>query len=77
MAELFPEENLAEFHVTMDYNGKPRTYDISKPDDVFPYLTITDKLTFTDGHPDFDSINQECIIVRDQLRELIEPKAKS
>jgi hypothetical protein len=59
--------------------GKPRTVNLTKPEDLFPYIVIDDQLEFAkDGHPTFDSIDEACLKIRDDLGEQLQltPKAE-
>lgn len=69
VSEVLPEEQIDSLKITMEHRGSPKTFDLTKEEDIFPYFTITDDVTFgKDGHPDFDSIDSVCLEHRDDLR---------
>lgn len=68
VAEVFPHDNIKSFQLTADYHGQRRTFDLTDPEDIFPYQNITADVVFgTDGHPVFASINDAAIGARDEL----------
>lgn len=68
ITELFPDDNFKSFRLTTDYKGQQRSFDLTKPEDIFPYQRVSDDVKIAaDGHPDFDSIDAEAITIRDDL----------
>lgn len=70
-SNITPEEflnmrknNLLSFHfdydsikVTAKYKNKPKTFLLTNPDTIVPYINITDELEWEDGNPKLDSIH--------------------
>lgn len=68
IADVFPNETIKSFKLVTEYNGQQRTFDLTDPEDIFPYQNITSEVVFgTDGHPTFDSIDEAAIKTRDEL----------
>ena len=67
----FPED-VANVKVRVDFKGRSRTYDFHRRRNVVPYTEISNEVeTNAEGHPDFDSIDEHCIKLRDELIEQI------
>jgi hypothetical protein len=58
VSEVFPEDNIKSFQLTTDYQGGKRTFDLTDPEDIFPYQNVTSDVAFgKDGHPTFTTID--------------------
>jgi len=58
----------ARLRIKVSYKGKTRTVDMSKPDNIAPYIDVTADVDVLDsGHPSFESIDNIATEIRDSL----------
>lgn len=68
LGTLWPDENVKSVRVTGKYQGRQRTFDLTKPEEVFPYRDVTDSLEFgSDGHPTFKSLDEASDGIVDEI----------
>lgn len=73
VAELWPDDEFQSFKVTMNYMGRMREVDLTKQDDIFPYVIINDSVKVgNNGHPTFDSLHEACDAVLEDLKKRYE-----
>ena len=66
VAEMFGDET-AKASIRVDYKGRQRTYDFDRRDAFAPYVDISAEVEKVNGHPKFDSIDEYCRGLRDEL----------
>lgn len=68
LAELALRQDRGRLRVKVQYRGRERQYDFSRPDIATAYLDLTDQVTAgADGHPEFASLDAFCEGLRDEI----------
>lgn len=67
LVQMFPEAEYAQIGV--NYNGRTRQFVIGREDEAAPYLEVgSDVEVGNNGHPVFESFNDYCVGVQNELR---------
>jgi len=55
-----------ELRVVSSYKGNPKSFILTDPESLIPYLDITDEIQFENGNPKLDSIDQ---VAREHVKQ--------